>query len=145
MHREAGRRGRSSAMALVERLISPCGFGMPRYMANRLCHQSRANRVIWNCLDLLNIHFSHTKLISFVSNKFTPAFLLLLLSFFTFLIIGKMNSLRTIARRAYTTVHPGGRPGVSQIMRPAFFSWNWHVLDCRLLMALLVLLATPHL
>lgn len=23
-----------------------------------------------------------------------------------------MNSLRLIARRAYTTVHPGGRPGV---------------------------------
>lgn len=28
-----------------------------------------------------------------------------------------MNSLRTIARRAYSTVHPGGRPGVSNIMR----------------------------
>ncbi|KAG1121204.1 hypothetical protein G6F42_012601 [Rhizopus arrhizus] len=24
-----------------------------------------------------------------------------------------MNSLRTIARRAYSTVHPGGRPGIT--------------------------------
>ena len=36
------------------------------------------------------------------------------LSFFTYL---EMNSLRLIARRAYSTVHPGSRPGVLYLER----------------------------